>query len=242
MKIFLFVVLLIASPVACSRSTDKDTREALKDIKEREEIDSDGTRVIHQTIDAKQEHLEDYLELLKSRDRKVRLKAIRLLGDLDDCEEAQDALIKILETGTNAERGTAAGGLRIKKAVPALIKALKDPLGGVRSNATQSLGCIGDDSTIEPLKRMLTDQDKTVRLVAAKALFRLGDDSGLPVIVESLDDNDARVQQRARMAVAEIEYYRRVRAGKDKDVEVVTALPLEEAKEIVRGWNKPSGQ
>jgi hypothetical protein len=63
----------------------------------------------------------------------------------------------------------------IDKAVPALIKALKDDAMEVRRNTAEALGRIGDVRAREALKAALQDEDEWVREVAAGALKELED-------------------------------------------------------------------
>lgn len=63
----------------------------------------------------------------------------------------------------------------VDKAVPVLIKALKDHAMEVRRNAASSLGKIGDLRARDALKAALQDEDGWVREVAADALKRLED-------------------------------------------------------------------
>ncbi|MBW1896848.1 MAG: HEAT repeat domain-containing protein, partial [Deltaproteobacteria bacterium] len=59
------------------------------------------------------------------------------------------------------------------KAVPALVKALKDEAMEVRRNAASSLGKIGDLRAQEALKTALQDKDEWVQQVVADALKKI---------------------------------------------------------------------
>jgi HEAT repeat protein len=58
-------------------------------------------------------------------------------------------------------------------AVPHLIQLLGDPGPGVRRRAALLLGEIGDPGAIEPLRRILTDEESTVRREAFEALEQI---------------------------------------------------------------------
>lgn len=62
------------------------------------------------------------------------------------------------------------------KAIPVLIKALRDSAYEVRRDAAESLGRIGDDRAIEPLTRLADgkfEKDEWVRKVASEAIQRI---------------------------------------------------------------------
>jgi hypothetical protein len=88
-----------------------------------------------------------WVEALQSPDVKVRLRAVRTLGNVG--------------TGDPA-------------AVPALIGAVKDRDAGVRGAAIQALGRMGPDarSAVPALREARKDADPTVRSQAGEALVR----------------------------------------------------------------------
>jgi len=65
------------------------------------------------------------------------------------------------------------GKLGDKRAVPALIKALKDSNATVRTVSCGALGKLGDSSAVEPLKEAAKDGESMVRQAAEKALQQL---------------------------------------------------------------------
>src|SRR5690606_14917354 len=64
--------------------------------------------------------------------------------------------------------------IRDPRAVPQLIKAVKDPRPDVRIRAVEALGEIGDDRAKPPLVDVLNDPHHQVRMEAAWALSKLG--------------------------------------------------------------------
>lgn len=92
-----------------------------------------------------------YIAQLKSSDYYVRRDAARTLGKIGDAA-----------------------------AVPALIRALKQPLSAIRFEAAFALGEIGDASAASGLIEVLQDRDEMVRRVAASALSKIGDAKTLP--------------------------------------------------------------
>ena len=61
-------------------------------------------------------------------------------------------------------------GLRnVKRAVPMLIKALKDKDAGTRIQAVKALGIIGDPSALPAVEKLVNDPDPNVRRKAQMA-------------------------------------------------------------------------
>ena len=66
------------------------------------------------------------------------------------------------------------GEMRVKEAVDALIKSLKDENSEVGKAAAYALGRIGDEKAIKPLVEALKDESLDVRFEAAKSLKEIG--------------------------------------------------------------------
>ncbi|HEU4753756.1 MAG TPA: HEAT repeat domain-containing protein, partial [Armatimonadota bacterium] len=78
-------------------------------------------------------------------------------------------------------------------AVPALCEALRSGEPGVRRQAAELLGEIGDRSAAGALAACFRDADSEVRQKAAEALGLLADPATLPALREALRDEDAAV-------------------------------------------------
>ena len=97
-------------------------------------------------------------------------------------DETVDVWLPYLESQNPSDREAAAHalgrlaktGLDKGKALPALIKALRDKVVEVRWNAIQSLRHIGDESIIKPLKEALSqEKDEEVKKAMKDALEKL---------------------------------------------------------------------
>ena len=85
-------------------------------------------------------------------------------------------LVKSLGAGEDyerAERARKLAELGNKQAVPALIKALKDPAAQVRYAAAEALGQLGDQRAVGPLVLQLRDRSHWAQQGAAEALQKL---------------------------------------------------------------------
>ena len=76
-------------------------------------------------------------------------------------------------------------------------QALDDPDPAIRAKAVQSLGSLGDVSSIPVIAEMLKDSTSVVRSQAVWALVAIGDGSAAPEIRKVLDDNDPEVRMAA---------------------------------------------
>jgi HEAT repeat protein len=118
-------------------------------------------------------------------DRRLAAKVLPLSGD----ERSLDALLHLVAEAGEPEheyadvRSLAAGALGAladKRAVPSLLRALKDRQATVRGSAARALGRIGAEEAIPALKGALADLDTIVQKSAQQALERFGTKTSLP--------------------------------------------------------------
>ena len=113
------------------------------------------------------------MSLLNNQERMVRDEAAVALSRLNS-KVAVKALLDLLKHESSYVREGAAwvlGEMRTKAAVRSLIQVLDDEDMGWM--AAVSLGKIGDENAIEPLKKKMADQDSRVGQAAAWALARM---------------------------------------------------------------------
>lgn len=77
----------------------------------------------------------------------------------------------------------ALGYLGEKRAVDALVGALRDTDRLVRREAVEALGKLGDARAVEPLLGLLRDREREVRLQTAKALAQLGQEKAKDLLL-----------------------------------------------------------
>jgi HEAT repeat protein len=114
---------------------------------------------------------------LDDQERLVRDEAAVALSRINS-KGAVNALLNLLKHETSSVREEAAwvlGEMRSKTAVGSLIQVLDD--GDMGWMAAVSLGKIGDEQAIGPLKKKMEDQDTRVGKAAAWALARMKSDS-----------------------------------------------------------------
>src|SRR5579871_460462 len=133
-------------------------------------------------ISSKEEKVISALkEALKEPDETNRVNIAVSYARLDpESEEALAAVVNVVRKGKDpGDRMWAAGSLqaikssKIKKAIPALIAALKDPEEAVRCNAADTLGWICEEAdTVVPAlaERFEKDKSAEVRAYAAQAI------------------------------------------------------------------------
>ncbi|MEN6449155.1 MAG: HEAT repeat domain-containing protein [Thermoguttaceae bacterium] len=117
-------------------------------------------------------------ELLRDKNRRIRLSAASALADIDPkAEVTMPVLVELLADGDQGVRSCAAEatgkfGPMARTATPALIGLLTDRDADVRCSAAGALGKIGPEAkTATPaLNRLLHDEDEHVRDAAAESL------------------------------------------------------------------------
>ncbi|RKY41050.1 MAG: hypothetical protein DRP85_07295, partial [Candidatus Makaraimicrobium thalassicum] len=106
-----------------------------------------------------------------------RLTVLDILGEMGDARAVGPITKVLLNDGVDIYRREAAvalGNIGDKRAVEALIEALKDENDEVRRYAARALGKISDERAAEPLVQALKDEDLRVRESAAEALRKIG--------------------------------------------------------------------
>jgi HEAT repeat protein len=125
-------------------------------------------------IAATVEDVERLIHALRSRDRRARAAAARVLERLRGPEPPTADLRRAVTAMAPARDGTRVTGAAVEAAMP-LIGALYSPDSEIRELAAARLGELGDVRAVMPLMQVLDDDLWFVRQSAATALGRLGD-------------------------------------------------------------------
>jgi len=125
----------------------------------------------------KRKDVKGLIKALKHKDKDVREKVARALGNIGDAI-AVEPLIQALKDGDWSVRYQAVealGKIGDARAVESLIQTLKNGVGCVRWRAVEALSEIGDARAVEPLLQALEDIYINVQNAAAKAIGEIGD-------------------------------------------------------------------
>jgi HEAT repeat protein len=146
---------------------------------------------------------EEAFEEMHARAQKRNIQPIRILGRIGN-DEACETLHDFLGGGdVKLEKTTlrALGAIGSEGSTQHVANRLVADNAEIRSLAARSLGLIGDTRAIEPLSRVLDEDDADeVRASAAWALNQIGTESALDAAAEYADDRSYIVQHEAEKA------------------------------------------
>lgn len=91
------------------------------------------------------------------------------------------------------------------RAVPSLLKCLKDTSWEVRKASSEALGFLGESSAVEGLCEMVFDPDRDVRESAIKALDKIRDPRAIGPLVQAMMDTESSVRAVAAGALRTID-------------------------------------
>ncbi len=187
--LILAAITLLSQPFGCGEDEkqkiiDRKMKIYMKKLKSSDEsVRVDAADMLGNYGDKGEVATSALAEALSDSSAKVRGHAARALGKIGP--KAADAMAA-LKTATGDKDGVvrvqaAAAMMRIdpettRQAMPVLIKAMKDPLPIVRSEATGALALVGDrvPGVVGKLIDALADSSEDVRIQAAVALGKMG--------------------------------------------------------------------
>jgi len=151
---------------------------------------------------------------VKTEDWKVKVRAIRLLGDIPDTEVSDKLVTVFNDPFLNYEcpamkwHTAVALGQRFNKGTRA-VDALIDALGYnnllIREAAIQSLGKIGDPLSVPYLIAALNDDRFAVKYNAVKALENIGSKEAVPFLQKIADtEKDPLLREETQKAIINI--------------------------------------
>jgi len=151
---------------------------------------------------------------MKTEDWKVKIRAIRLLGNIPDTD-VSDKLVTIFNDPFlnyecpamkwNTAVALGHGHNKGTRAVDALIDALSYNNLLIREAAVQSLGKIGDPLSVPYLIAALNDDSFTVKYNAVKALENIGSKEAVPFLQKIADaEKDPLLKEETQKAIINI--------------------------------------
>ncbi|MBC8550884.1 MAG: HEAT repeat domain-containing protein, partial [Candidatus Brocadiales bacterium] len=126
--------------------------------------------------------------LLNDRDDDVRKFAIDLIHDIQYCDYPEKLVVMLIEDTNVNVRAAAAktlGALQYTESIQLLIEALKDE-EWVAFSALEALTLFNDDSSIDPIIRLIDHFSDTIRFAAIEALGKIGNPKATPRLLEFL--------------------------------------------------------
>lgn len=134
-------------------------------------------------------------------DPELRWFVARILGDFQQ-PEVLVALIELLQTSNDADlkamAATALTGFG-ETAIASLTFLLSE--AATRPLAVNTLAQINHPATVEPLLRVVQDEDAEIRAIALSALSNFYNDRIAPVLLKALEDEAASVRRAAVMGL-----------------------------------------
>ncbi len=144
------------------------------------------------------------LRALTDPDEVIRRKAALALGDRGN-EAAIPVLLQLVEqsdpSGLTISRLCQ---LRVKEAIPAIVKRLSSSRIGMRRTAASSLGGMEDPDTLDALLPGLKDDNYLMRKTTAYALWQLHDTRAVPPLIEVLNDDASIVKKLAAYSLGKL--------------------------------------
>jgi HEAT repeat protein len=139
-----------------------------------------------------------------SSDMGLRRAAIEGLGDVGG-GEALRRLRRIYSESNSFDQLLVLQGLRGGNAesFDLLLQAVRDADGGLRMQAVENLGILGDARAIPVVRPLLAREDLQIfeRVKAAHTLLRLGDRSGVPLLLAALEGAPGSARAAATLAL-----------------------------------------
>jgi HEAT repeat protein len=144
------------------------------------------------------------LALLDDPDWRVRREVAIAIARAADVRAAVVPLVESVEHGDVPRRNAAMEALRQigRSVAPVLLSRLSIADAGARRFLVELLADVGDESAVEPLEKLLSDEDANVAHAAAESLARIAAPSAERALVRALDNPEAVVRLAVLQAFA----------------------------------------
>lgn len=164
-----------------------------------------GIKRILEIIKPMPEDVQNLLYAMRSKNKDVRLRAIKALGNEGNAS-AVPTLINELKTKDHEIYYCAVeaiGKIGDKSAIPALIRELRNKDSKVRNRVADALGQIGPAAWSRLLDE-LKEKTPGIGQRACQALIRISEKSTIPALIKELKNKDDDIRKLAVYVLAEI--------------------------------------
>lgn len=163
--------------------------------------------------------IDDPVKALKNVSWRVRVHAVKALGDLRDEAHISALADMLADSDSDVREGAVEALAKFGKiALPDVIEKLQQGMVDCRESAAHCLAKIGDKSAVPALTTTLNhDESAWVREAAANALGFIGGVDAVVALIARLTDPDADVRKAVRAALKHIGTPDALQALKNKD-------------------------
>lgn len=215
---FIFFLLIVVSILQVKNSSSEDTDTLLSALHSNDmQISLSAVERLGSIRDENAVNALMGFVGIKEEDWRIKIRAIRLLGDIGNPRSA-DILIKMfydpfLNDECPAIKWNTAIALGNFKDDPRVVAALIGSLNYnnlvIREAVIQSLGNIGDSQAVPFLIPALNDKSFAIKLSTIRALGKIGDSGAIPFLERVVaSDNDPYIKDEALSALQVIKYRR----------------------------------
>jgi len=151
--------------------------------------------------------IEQLIVELKSLDPDLRLRAARIMENIQIGKRGREALLGAMKDPSRKVRAAVIKTLGIigdRELLGNLIEFINDPDDRVRANAIEAIASVGDSRALQLLLPFLEDSNNRIRANAALAVWQIGKVNVIPVLQKMLSAHDPLMRASSLWALGEI--------------------------------------
>ncbi|HOY68925.1 MAG TPA: HEAT repeat domain-containing protein [Candidatus Ozemobacteraceae bacterium] len=151
--------------------------------------------------------IEQLIGELKSLDPELRLRAARIMENIQVGNRGREALLGAMKDPSRKVRAAVIKTLGIigdRELLGNLIEFFNDPDDRVRANAIEAIASVGDSRALQLLLPFLEDTNNRIRANAAIAVWQIGKVNVVPVLQKMLAARDRLMRSSGLWALGEI--------------------------------------
>ena len=169
-----------------------------------------------------------YMNMLNSREIKIRREAAKILGEIKDNRAVELLVISLSDKDEEVRDLSAKALSEIKdlSIVDPLIINLTNSDKNLRELSARILGYLGDKRAVDPLIDLLEDKEEVVRAQAVFSLNLIKDQRAVEPLISAIKDRDFQVKYNAITALGELN---------DKKAVKPLIEALDDQDEMIRG-------